>query len=141
MVGHYLAMDPGIVTQPVPGIETREPAFGLPALWITEADKERAEMAGYTVVEPVSVVVTHLTEVIRRHAAELLGRQDTADLIENVRKTQPAVVDELIPNLMSIGEVQKVLQNLLREGVPIRNTSAILEALGDYAARPGTSIC
>jgi flagellar biosynthesis protein FlhA len=127
MVGHYLAMDPGIVTQPVPGIETREPAFGLPALWITEADKERAEMAGYTVVEPVSVVVTHLTEVIRRHAAELLGRQDTADLIENVRKTQPAVVDELIPNLMSIGEVQKVLQNLLREGVPIRNTSAILK--------------
>lgn len=133
MVGHYLAMDPGIVAKPVPGIETREPAFGLPALWITEADKERAEMAGYTVVEPVSVVVTHLTEVIRRHAAELLGRQDTADLIENVRKTQPAVVDELIPNLMSIGEVQKVLQNLLREGVPIRNTSAILEALGDYA--------
>jgi flagellar biosynthesis protein FlhA len=133
MVGHYLAMDPGIVTQPVSGIETSEPAFGLPALWITESEKERAEIAGYTVVDPVSVIVTHLTEVIRRHAAELLGRQDTADLIENVRKTKPAVVDELIPNLMTIGEVQKVLQNLLREGVPIRNTSQILEALGDYA--------
>ncbi|HXL04574.1 MAG TPA: flagellar biosynthesis protein FlhA [Bacillota bacterium] len=133
MVDHYLAMDSGIVTQPVSGIETSEPAFGLPALWITRSEKERAEMAGYTVVDPVSVIVTHLTEVIRRHAAELLGRQDTADLIENVRKTKPAVVDELIPNLMTIGEVQKVLQNLLREGVPIRNISRILETLGDYA--------
>ena len=135
MVGHYLAMDPGIVTQPVPGIEAIEPAFGLPALWITETEKERAEMAGYTVVDPVSVIVTHLTEIIRRHAAELLGRQDTANLIENVRKTEPAVVDELIPNLMTIGEVQRVLQNLLREGVSIRNTSMILEALGDYAGK------
>ncbi|NLS45382.1 MAG: flagellar biosynthesis protein FlhA [Firmicutes bacterium] len=133
MVGYYLAMDPGIVTQHVPGIETTEPAFGLPALWIVESDKERAEMAGYTVVDPVSVIVTHLTEVIRRHAAELLGRQDTADLIENVKKTQPAVVEELIPNLMTIGEVQKILQNLLREGVPIRNISVILETLADYA--------
>lgn len=135
MVGHYLAMDPGIVTQPVPGIETTEPAFGLPALWIAETEKERAEIAGYTVVDPVSVVVTHLTEVIRRHAAELLGRQDTANLIENVRKKEPAVVDELIPNLMTIGEVQRVLQNLLREGVSIRNISLILEALGDYAGK------
>jgi flagellar biosynthesis protein FlhA len=133
MVGHYLAMDSGIVTQPVPGIETAEPAFGLPALWITESERERAEIAGYTVVDPVSVIVTHLTEVIRRHAAELLGRQNTSDLIENIRKIEPAVVDELIPNLMTIGEVQKVLQNLLREGVPIRNTSVILEALGDQA--------
>lgn len=132
-VGHYLAMDPGIVTQPVPGIQTTEPAFGFPALWITEQEKERAEMAGYTVVDPVSVIVTHLTEVIRRHASELLGRQDTANLIEHVRKTEPAVVDELIPNLMTIGEVQRVLQNLLREGVSIRNTASILESLGDHA--------
>lgn len=132
-VGHYLAMDPGIVTQPVPGIQTTEPAFGFPALWITEQEKERAEMAGYTVVDPVSVIVTHLTEVIRRHASELLGRQDTANLIEHVRKTEPAVVDELIPNLMTIGEVQRVLQNLLREGVSIRDTASILESLGDHA--------
>ncbi|MBC7084095.1 MAG: flagellar biosynthesis protein FlhA [Firmicutes bacterium] len=133
MMGYYLAMNPGIVVEPVPGIETTEPAFGLPALWIPEQDRERAEMAGYTVVDPTSVIVTHLTEVIRRHAAEILSRQDTANLIDNVKKTEPAVVEELIPNLMTVGEVQKVLQNLLREGVPIRNVATILEALGDHA--------
>ncbi|MGE5588740.1 MAG: flagellar biosynthesis protein FlhA [Clostridia bacterium] len=133
MMGYCLAMNPGIVVEPVPGIETTEPAFGLPALWVSEQDRERAEMAGYTVVDPTSVIVTHLTEVIRRHAAELLSRQDTANLIENVKKTEPAVVEELIPGLMTVGEVQKVLQNLLREGVPIRNVATILEALGDHA--------
>ncbi|MEW6105638.1 MAG: flagellar biosynthesis protein FlhA [Bacillota bacterium] len=133
MMGYYLAMNPGIVVEPVPGIETTEPAFGLPALWIPEQDRERAEMAGYTVVDPTSVIVTHLTEVIRRHAAEILSRQDTANLIDNVKKTEPAVVEELIPNVMTVGEVQKVLQNLLREGVPIRNVATILEALGDHA--------
>jgi len=133
MIGYYLAMNPGIVVEPVSGIETTEPAFGLPALWISEQDKERAEMAGYTVVDPTSVIVTHLTEVIRRHAAEILSRQDTANLIDNVKKTEPAVVEELIPNLMTVGDVQKVLQNLLREGVPIRNVATILEALGDHA--------
>lgn len=133
MMGYYLAMNPGIVVEPVPGIETTEPAFGLPALWIPEQDRERAEMAGYTVVDPTSVIVTHLTEVIRRHAAEILSRQDTANLIDNVKKTEPAVVEELIPNLLTVGEVQKVLQNLLREGVPIRNVATILEALGDHA--------
>ncbi|MGE5585654.1 MAG: flagellar biosynthesis protein FlhA [Bacillota bacterium] len=133
MTGYYLAMNPGVVVEPVTGIETTEPAFGLPALWVPEQDRERAEMAGYTVVDPTSVIVTHLTEVIRRHAAEILGRQDTANLIENVKKTEPAVVEELIPNLMTVGEVQKVLQNLLREGVSIRNVATILEALGDHA--------
>ncbi len=133
MVGYYLAMNPGVVVEPVPGIETSEPAFGLPALWIPEQDRERAEMAGYTVVDPTSVIVTHLTEVIRRHAAELLGRQDTANLIENVKKTEPAVVEELIPGLLTIGDVQKVLSSLLREGVSVRNVPAILEALGDHA--------
>lgn len=133
MMGYYLAMNPGVVVEPVPGIETTEPAFGLPALWIPEQDRERAEMAGYTVVDPTSVIVTHLTEVIRRHAAEILSRQDTANLIDNVKKTEPAVVEELIPNLMTVGEVQKVLQNLLREGVSIRNVATILEALGDHA--------
>ncbi len=133
MPGCFLAMNPGLVVEPVPGIETVEPAFGFPALWIPEADRERAEMAGYTVVDPTSVIVTHLTEVIRRHAAEILGRQATSDLIENVKKTEPAVVEELVPNLLSVGDIQKVLQNLLREGVSIRSIATILEALGDHA--------
>ncbi len=133
MLGYYLAMNPGIVVEPVSGIETVEPAFGFPALWIPEAERERAEMAGYTVVDPTSVIVTHLSEVIRKHAPELLGRQAVADLIENVKKTEPAVVEEFVPNLLSVAEVQRVLQNLLREGVSIRNVVAILEALGDHA--------
>jgi len=109
-----------------------EPAFGLPAVWVTEAQKETAERLGYTVVDPQTVLATHLTEVIRRHAHELLTRQDVNELIENIRKTASAVVEELIPTRITVGEVQKVLQNLLRERVPIRNLETTLEILSDY---------
>lgn len=130
---YYLAMDPGIVTQPVEGIPTTEPAFGLPALWIAEAQRDAAESAGYTVVDPPSVLATHLTEVIKTHAYELLGRQEVQTLINNIKEEYSVVVNELIPNLMTIGEIQKVLINLLKEGIPIRNLVGILEALADYA--------
>lgn len=130
---YYLAMDPGIVAQPVEGIATTEPAFGLPALWITEAQRDEAEIAGYTVVDPPSVLATHLTEVIKGHAYELLGRQEVQSLINNVKEEYSVVVNELIPNLMSVGEIQKVLVNLLKEGVPIRNLVTILETLADNA--------
>ncbi|WCN39108.1 flagellar biosynthesis protein FlhA [Aneurinibacillus uraniidurans] len=132
MLDHYLAMSPGIEDDSVIGIETVEPAFGLPALWVTEEVKERAEMAGYTVVDPPSVVATHLTEIIKRYGHELLNRQETKALIDNVRETSPALVEELIPNVMSIGDVQKVLQKLLREKISIRNLPTILETLADY---------
>lgn len=132
MLDHYLAMSPGIEDDSVFGIETVEPAFGLPALWVTEEVKERAEMAGYTVVDPPSVVATHLTEIIKRYGHELLNRQETKALIDNIRETSPALVEELIPNVMSIGDVQKVLQKLLREKISIRNLPTILETLADY---------
>jgi flagellar biosynthesis protein FlhA len=130
---YYLAMDPGIVTEPVEGIQTTEPAFGLPALWITEAQRDEAEIAGYTVVDPPSVLATHLTEIIKSHAFELLGRQEVQSLINNVKEEYSVVVNELIPNLMSIGEIQKVLVNLLKEGIPVRNLVTILETLADHA--------
>ncbi|MGE5580940.1 MAG: flagellar biosynthesis protein FlhA [Bacillota bacterium] len=130
---YYLAMDSGIVSQPVEGIPTTEPAFGLPALWITESQRDEAEIAGYTVVDPPSVLATHLTEIIKQHAYELLGRQEVQSLINNIKEEYNVVVNELIPNLMSIGEVQKVLVNLLKEGIPIRNLVTILETLADYA--------
>jgi flagellar biosynthesis protein FlhA len=133
MLDHYLAMSPGIEDDSIVGIETVEPAFGLPALWVTEENKEIAELSGYTVVDPPSVVATHLTEVIKRHAHELLGRQETRALIDNVRETAPVLVDELIPSLLAIGDVQKVLQKLLREKVSVRNLHVILEALADQA--------
>lgn len=133
LLDHYLAMSPGIGDDAIEGIETVEPAFGLPALWITEDMKEEAQRAGYTVVDPPSVVSTHLTEVIKRHAHELLGRQEVKQLIDNVKETAPAVVEELIPNLLTIGEVQKVLANLLKEQVSIRNLTTILESLADHA--------
>ncbi|MFS0553065.1 flagellar biosynthesis protein FlhA [Brevibacillus sp. 179-C9.3 HS] len=133
MLDHYLAMSPGIEDDSIVGIETVEPAFGLPALWVTEENKEIAELSGYTVVDPPSVVATHLTEVIKRHAHELLGRQETRALIDNVRETAPVLVDELIPSLLAIGDVQKVLQKLLREKVSVRNLNVILEALADHA--------
>ena len=115
----YLAMDSGMVTERVEGVETREPAFGLPAVWVSEADRDRAELAGYTVVDPSSVTTTHLAEVIKRYAPELLGRQDVKSLIDSLKESAPAVVEEVIPDVLTIGEVQKVLQNLLRERVPI----------------------
>ncbi|WP_409174319.1 flagellar biosynthesis protein FlhA [Brevibacillus fortis] len=133
MLDHYLAMSPGIEDDSIVGIETVEPAFGLPALWVTEENKEIAELSGYTVVDPPSVVATHLTEVIKRHAHELLGRQETRALIDNVRETAPVLVDELIPSMLAIGDVQKVLQKLLREKVSVRNLHVILEALADHA--------
>lgn len=130
---HYLAMDAGAVSSPIEGIQTTEPAFGLPAVWIEANRREQAEMAGYTVVDTPSVLATHLTEIIRGSAHELLGRQEVKTLIDGVKETYPAVVEELIPDLLSLGEVQKVLQNLLREGVSIRNLVTILETLADFA--------
>jgi flagellar biosynthesis protein FlhA len=126
-------MDAGGVTEQVPGIPTTEPAFGLQALWVDAATRERAEYAGYTVVDPPAVLATHLTEIIREHSYELLGRQEVRALLDGARENYPAVVDELVPDLLTVGEVQKVLQNLLREGVPIRNLVAILETLADLA--------
>lgn len=134
LLNHYLAMSPGVDDETVSGIETTEPAFGLPALWIDEPTKERAELSGYTVVDPPSVVATHLTEVIKKHAHELIGRQETKTLIENVKETYPALVDDLIPNVLTIGDVQKVLANLLKEKVSVRDLVTILESLADYGA-------
>ncbi|MDA8210939.1 MAG: flagellar biosynthesis protein FlhA [Clostridia bacterium] len=133
MVDHYLAMSSGLEDQTIEGIDTVEPAFGLPAKWIPAHLKEAAEMAGYTVVDPPSVIATHLTEVIKSHAHEILGRQDVKTLIDNIKQNFPAVVDELIPDLLSIGEVQKILANLLKERVSIRDLVSILETLADYA--------
>ncbi len=133
MVNHFLAMDTGSVKSPVQGVSIIEPAFGLPALWIEANRREETEMAGYTVVDPPSVLATHLTEALRSHAYELLGRQEVKNLIDGLKEEYSAVVEELIPDLLNLGEVQKVLQNLLREEIPIRNLVTILEALADYA--------
>jgi len=133
MLDHFLAMDSGAAFETVPGIETVEPAFGLPALWIQQSYREQAELAGYTVVDPVSVLATHLTEIIKSHAAEILGRQEVQALIESVKQSNTAVVDELTPNLMGLGEIQKVLANLLREKISIRDLVTIFETLADYA--------
>jgi flagellar biosynthesis protein FlhA len=132
LLNHYLAMSPGYDEESVTGIETTEPAFGLPALWIDEVTKDRAELAGYTVVDPPSVVATHLTELIKKHAHELLGRQETKALVDNLRENYAALVDELIPSVLSIGDVQKVLAKLLREKVSIRDMVTIFETLADY---------
>lgn len=128
---HYLAIHPQGEGAPIEGIATREPAFNLPAYWVNEKQKENAEIAGFTLIDAESVLVTHLSEVIKSHAAELLTRQEVQLLIEQVKKTDQAVVDELIPQAMSIGEIQKVLQNLLMENVPIKDLPLILEALAD----------
>ncbi|MEW5947622.1 MAG: FHIPEP family type III secretion protein, partial [bacterium] len=133
MVDYFLAMNPGTASQEIEGIETTEPAFGLPARWIRENKKEQAEILGYTVVDPASVIATHLTELIKTHAHELLGRQEVQSLIDIVKERHSVVVEELIPSKMNLGEVQKVLQNLLRERVSIRNLVTILEALADYS--------
>jgi flagellar biosynthesis protein FlhA len=133
MVSRLLAMNPGTATNGIDGIPTTEPAFGLPALWIAESARGDAELAGYTVIDPTSVIATHLTEIIRGHAPDLLGRQETSALLENVKQHYPVVVEELIPSLLTVGEVQRVLQNLLRERIPIRNLLLILENLADGA--------
>ncbi|MGP1599213.1 flagellar biosynthesis protein FlhA [Peptoanaerobacter stomatis] len=130
---HYLAMNPGNAEEELNGIDTIEPSFGLPAKWIDSKEREKAEIYGYTVVDPPSIISTHLTEIIKRHAYELIGRQDVKMLIDNLKETQPSLVEEVVPSLLSLGEVQKVLSNLLRELVSIRNFSTIMEALADYA--------
>lgn len=133
LLDHYLAMDSGTVVEPVPGMETVEPAFGLPALWIQESYREQAELAGYTVVDPISVLATHLTEIIKLHADEILGRQEVQTLLDSVKQTNSSLVEELTPNLLSVGDIQKVLAGLLRERVSIRDMGTILETLADYA--------
>ncbi|MCR5799437.1 MAG: flagellar biosynthesis protein FlhA [Lachnospiraceae bacterium] len=131
---HYMAMNPGYVEEEITGIPTFEPSFHLPAIWITESQRERAESMGYTVVDPPSIIATHLTEIIRQHIAELLTRQDVQNLVNNLKDANPALVDELTPKLLGLGEIQKVLQNLLKEGISIRDLLTIFETLADYAA-------
>jgi len=131
---HYMAMNPGYVEEEITGIPTFEPSFHLPAIWITEGQRERAESMGYTVVDPPSIIATHLTEIIRQHIAELLTRQDVQNLVSNLKETNPSLVEELVPKLLGIGEVQKVLQNLLKEGISIRDLLTIFETLADYAS-------
>ena len=130
-----LAVDSGAVLQPVAGVATQDPVFQLPALWIERSVREQAERSGYTVIEPSAVLSTHLSEVVRGHAAELLSRQDVFTLIENAKVTNQAAVDELVPKVLQIGDVQKVLQHLLRERVPIRDMVTILETMADFGAR------
>lgn len=130
---HYMAMNPGFVTEEVTGIPTFEPSFHLPALWITESQRERAEAAGYTVVDPPSIIATHLTEIIRHYISELLTRQDVSKLVDNLKETNPALIDELTPKLLGLGDIQKVLQNLLKEGISIRDLLTIFESLADHA--------
>ena len=130
---HYRAMNPGYVEEEITGIPTFEPSFHLPAIWITEGQRERAESLGYTVVDPPSIIATHLTEIIRQYISELLTRQDVQNLVNNMKETNPSLVEELVPKLLGVGEVQKVLQNLLKEGISIRDLLTIMETLADYA--------
>ena len=132
MADHLLALSSGEVEEEIYGIPTVEPTFGLPALWIPKSDREEAEILGYSTVDPPSVIATHLTEIIKRYGHELLNRQQVQTLVENLKKTQPALVDEVVPKMFSLGEIQKVLSNLLSENVPIRDMTTIIETLGDY---------
>ena len=133
MMNHYLAMDPGDISRKIEGVETVEPAFNIPAVWIPEERKEEAKLAGYTVVDDATIMATHLTEIIRKHASELLGRQEVQNLLDNLSRSYPKAVDELVPNLLSLGIVQKVMQNLIRERISIRDLLTIVETLADYA--------
>jgi flagellar biosynthesis protein FlhA len=132
-----LAIDPGgrASGEPVPGIPGKEPAFGLPALWVKDADKGQAEVAGYTVVDPVTVLATHLSEIIKKYAPEFIGRQEVQEMMDRTAKTHPRVVDDLVPNLLPLGTVLTVLRSLLREGVSVRDLLTILETLADQAPR------
>lgn len=134
LVDHLLALDNGEVTKPVEGIDTIEPAFGIPAKWISEDKKVMADIAGYTLIDPVSVMITHLSEVIKAHCSEILSRQDVRTMVENVKKTDSTIVEDLVPAVISYGYLQKILCMLLAEGVPIRDMETILECLGDHAA-------
>jgi flagellar biosynthesis protein FlhA len=134
MPSHVLAIDPGTAQKNVVhGIATKEPAFGLPALWLPEQQREQAQLAGYTVVDPVSAIATHLSEIVKRHAHELLGRQEVQGLLDDLAKGHPKLVEELVPNLLSLGAVVRILAHLLRESVPIRDLRSILEAIADHA--------
>jgi flagellar biosynthesis protein FlhA len=132
MIDHFLAMDPGDARHAIKGIETLEPAFNLPALWIPDAKKDEAIMAGYTVVDPSTVIATHLTEVFKQNLHEFLGRQEVQALLDNLSQRAPKVVEELVPGILSLGTVQKVLQNLVRENVSVRDLLSIVECLADY---------
>ncbi len=131
---HYMAMNPGFVEEEITGIPTYEPSFHLPAIWITEGQRERAESLGYTVVDPPSIIATHLTEIIRQYIAELLTRQDVQNLVNNLKESNPSLIEELVPKTLGLGEIQKVLQNLLKEGISIRDLLTIFETLADYAS-------
>jgi flagellar biosynthesis protein FlhA len=133
MMNHYLAMDPGDISRKIEGVETVEPAFNIPAVWIPEERKEEAKLSGYTVVDDATIMATHLTEVIRKHASELLGRQEVQNLLDNLSRSYPKAVEELMPTLLSLGIVQKVMQNLIRERISIRDLLTIVETLADYA--------
>lgn len=133
MMGRFMAMNPGTVKKEIDGIDTKEPTFGLPAKWITSAMKQEATVAGYTVVDPTTVTTTHIKETIKRHAHELVGRQEVQSLLDKLKETNPKVIEELIPNLLSLGKVQKVLQNMLKEQLSIRDLRTVLESLADYA--------
>lgn len=133
LVDHYLALDSGDVTQQIEGIDTVEPAFGLPAKWISEDKKIMADVAGYTLIDPVSVMITHWSEIMKRYAHELLSRQDVSTMLDNVKKTNPIVVDDIIPKVISVGYLQRILANLLKEGIPIRDLETILETIGDHS--------
>jgi len=132
MADHLLALSSGETEEEIYGIPTVEPTFGLPALWIPKSDREEAEILGYSVVDPPSVIATHLTEIIKRYGHELLNRQQVQTLIENLKGVQPALVDEVVPKMFALGEIQKVLANLLAENIPIRDMASIVETLGDY---------
>lgn len=132
-MGHYMAINPGGEREDIPGEKTTDPTFGLPALWISDDDREKAERAGYTVVDPPSIIATHLTEIIKKHASEILGRQEIKSMLDTLKEDYSAVVDEVTKSF-GLGEIQKILQGLLNEQVSIRNLVAILETIGDYGA-------
>ena len=133
LVDHYLALDSGHVENPIEGIDTIEPAFNIPAKWIREDQKVAADIAGYTLIDPTSVMITHMSEVIKNHAHELLSRQDVKTMLDRIKQTDPAIVDDVIPNIVSIAILQRVLVALIKEGIPIRDLPTILETLGDHA--------
>ncbi|NLJ57628.1 MAG: flagellar biosynthesis protein FlhA [Tissierellia bacterium] len=134
LVDYYLALDPGNLTGEVDGIETIEPAYGIPSRWIKEDKKELAEIYGYTVIDPLSVLITHLSEVIKTHAHELLSRQDLNQLLNNIRESNELLVDEVVPGILSQGNLQKILGNLLKEGIPIKDMETILETISEYGS-------
>jgi flagellar biosynthesis protein FlhA len=133
--GHFMAMDPGMVTERMQGIAATEPAFGLPALWITSDKKDRAQIAGYTVVDCTTVMATHISEIIKQYSSELIGRQEVQALLDNLANTYPKLVEELVPNILSLSTIMRVVQNLLKEGVSIRDLRTILETMADWATK------